>query len=493
MKEKMKAPLFEKLLHHSKAETVSLHVPGHKMGQGFNPIGKEVYKDILTIDMTEIADLDDLHQPEGIILEAEERAAKLFQADHTFFLVNGSTSGNLAMILSVCQPGDKIIVQRNVHKSVIHGMMLAKVQPIYLNPEWIPELGITGSITLSQLIDSLQKHPDVKAVFLMNPNYYGIGIDLTQMIDLVHQYHIPVLIDEAHGAHFGFHPAFPLSSIQMGADMVVQSTHKTLSAMTMGSMLHLKSGFVDLERVKTFLSMIQTSSPSYPIMASLDLTRHWIETEGETLWENALQVVDLLHRKTADLQVMRLKHDINDRYYMDPLKIIIHSRYTNITGFDLQKQLEEKGIYTELSDLFNTLSIITFGTNKKDVERLTNVLKQLDNQLQQKIKRDVDQPMGETLLQDYGLIFHEKESIISLKEVLYGKKKTVFLEEAIGEIAAEMVIPYPPGIPIIQLGEKITKDDITFIMKLRENGARFQGVENPSLATIKVVDLRNKR
>ncbi len=486
-----RAPLFEQLLIHYQSDPISLHVPGHKMGQGFNPLGQEIFHSILKIDMTEINGLDDLHQPEGIIQEAEQRAAKLFQADYTFFLVNGSTVGNLAMVLSVCNPGDKIIVQRNVHKSVIHAMILARVKPIYVIPEMILELGIPGSVSFHHIKEALNKHPDAKAVFLMNPNYYGIGIDITDMVGYIHQYNIPVLIDEAHGAHFGFHSAFPLSSLQMGADMVVQSTHKTLSAMTMGSMLHVKDRLIDVERVRLFLSMLQSSSPSYPIMASLDLARHWIEKEKEALWEKALDLVEWLHDETEGFSILQLNHSLNERYYIDPLKITIHSLYSQITGFYIQKQLEAEGLYTELSDLTNTLAVITMGTKKEDIIRLIKGLRNMEKNAKQllQLKSITKKKTIKEDQIDYEYLFKGKESIISLEGILYKKKKTVSIKDAINHVSAEMVIPYPPGVPIIQLGERITKDAVEYIVELKRNGARFQGVTDTNLETIKIVDL----
>lgn len=484
-----KAPLFEKLLSHNKLTPISFHVPGHKMGQGFNPIGIDVFKEILKIDMTEISGLDDLHQPDGVILEAEQRAARVFRAEHTFFLVNGSTTGNIAMIMAVCQPGDNIIVQRNVHKSVIHGIMLARAIPIYISPEIIPTLGIPGSIKKEQLIETLKSHPDAKAVFIMNPNYYGIGIDLTEIIKLIHDHNIPVLIDEAHGAHFGFHPKLPKSSLDMGADIVVQSTHKTLSAMTMGSMLHVKSKYVDIERLKLFLSMVQTSSPSYPIMASLDLTCQLLDSKGQSLWEDILQVLNWFYEKTHLLKSLIVEHKLNEHYYIDPLKIVIHSQYKNISGFYIQKLLEEKNIYTELADLNNTLSIVTYGTRSQDLELLYKGLNEIDDNIISGLENENIKDTNNIQITEELYSIYNNKSKISLEKIIYGKNKEVSLFDSIGKIAAEMVIPYPPGVPVLQLGEEITQEAINYIILLKNNGARFNGVHDSSLNKIKVLEI----
>ncbi|MFV9511755.1 aminotransferase class I/II-fold pyridoxal phosphate-dependent enzyme [Tepidibacillus sp. LV47] len=479
--------LFEQLQFHYQKNPIPFHVPGHKMGKGFNPLGREFFQDILKIDMTELSGLDDLHQPEGVILASEKRAANVFKAKATFFLVNGSTVGNLAMILAACKPGDKIIVQRNVHKSVIHGLILAKAIPIYVQPEYIPSLGVFGSVSIKTIEKVLADHKEAKAVLLMNPNYYGIGIDLTEIAKLVHQYQIPLLVDEAHGAHFGFHKAFPKSSIQMGADVVVQSTHKTLSAMTMGSMLHVNhQSLIDMDRIKFFLSMIQSSSPSYPIMASLDLTTRLLEEKGEALFTQVLEGIDWFEKEASMLQGIQVNHLLPRQYYKDPFKQIIQSRIPNLSGFDLQKRLEQNNIYTELADPFNTLAIMTYGNTFDDIKALYQALLKIDHSFYDVLKTEGKIiPKMEVNLKP---IDEKSTSLISLDQIIYGKKKVVPFEASFGMIAAEMVIPYPPGIPIIQLGERITKEMISYLLELKEMGAKFQGISDPTISIIKVVD-----
>jgi len=481
--------LFEKLRSHYNQSPVSFHVPGHKLGVGFPPHGKSIFNNILSIDMTEITGLDDLHQPEGVIKQAQLKAAKLFSADQTFFLVNGSTAGNLAMVLSVCQPGDKIIVQRNVHKSIINAMMLARAVPIYITPEEISTLGITGAVTVEQVKDALIKSPDAKAVFIMNPNYYGICIDITDIAEVAHKYDIPLLVDEAHGAHFGLHPSLPPSALQMGADMVVQSTHKTLSALTMGSMLHIKGKLIDIDRVKLFLSMIQSSSPSYPIMASLELSVQWIAEQGEKLWYTALNAVNIL-KKRDSFQTLELFPSIDPKYLVDPLKLIIHSKSSAISGFELQQRLQQKNIYTELADLQNVLAIITFGNTINDLDKLYIAIKEIDQDI---INHSYDLNGFEANQPIYpisdNILNIQSKSEVSLEKVLYGKKESVLFEDSVGKVSAEMVIPYPPGIPMIQLGERITKEVIQYLLLIKEKGAKFQGIQDQSLKFIQVLDI----
>ncbi len=472
---KIHAPIFEKLVRHYKSSIASFHVPGHKMGKAFNPIGKKYYKELLKLDMTEITGLDDLHQPKGIILEAEKRAANLYQADKTFFMVNGSTSGNLAMILATCQPGDKIIVQREVHKSVINGLILARARPIYIDSERITQLGISGGISKSSLINALRMNEDVKAVLITNPSYYGISINIKCISDIVHKYNIPLLVDEAHGAHFGFHPRFPSSAIQGGADIAVQSTHKTLSALTMGSMLHVKSKYIEIDRLGMFLSMIQTSSPSYPIMASLDLTCAWLESEGDRLWDKTFVNLDNFYKKAINLKNINVIHNFeNDNLLLDPLKIIIHSNNRSYSGVSLQENLENKKIFTELADLYNILAIISNGTSNKDLNNLLSSLMKIDNEIStNKIKKTNLQ----SLIFDY---YPDSNGLkeVSLDKMLYSRTTIVPMFEAIGKIAAEMITPYPPGIPVVQIGEVISKESIEYLLQLKKIGINIYGVYN---------------
>lgn len=482
---KTNAPIFDKLVSHYKKSTASFHVPGHKMGKGFNPMARKYYKDLLKLDMTEISGLDDLHHARGIIFEAENRAANLYGADKTFFLVNGSTSGNIAMILAVCKPGDKIIVQRDVHKSVINGLILARARPIYIDSERIIQLGIAGGIKENSLIAALKTNKDVKAVLITNPSYYGISINVKKISEIVHKYKIPLLVDEAHGAHFGFHSRFPSSAIQNGADISVQSTHKTLSAMTMGSMLHIKSKYIDIDKLGMFLSMIQTSSPSYPILASLDLSRSLIESEGEKLWDRALVGLDNFNQKAINLRNIKVIHNLkNDKILLDPLKIIIHSKNRCYSGVSIQRNLENRRIYTELADLYNTLAIISSASDRGDFKNLLSALIKIDNEIN-----------GYKIIQDNNedIIFDYYPDSIGLKEVsldkmLYSRTTMVPMHEAIGKIAAEMIAPYPPGIPIIQIGEVITKEIAEYLQRLRKTGVNVQGIYiNEFVNNIKVI------
>ncbi len=287
-----RAPLYEAVIAHASKGAVSFHVPGHKSAKGAAGAGSDTLSGVMSIDFTEIAGLDDLHHPQGAIMEAQQLAAQCFGADATFFLVGGSTVGNMAMILSVCEPGELLLVQRNVHKSVIHGLMLAGARAVFLPPRRDTQTVQLVGVEPEAVSKALDLYPEAKGILVSNPNYYGLGMELKQLAELAHRHDKPLLVDEAHGAHYGFHPLLPASAISCGADVVVQSTHKMLSAMTMGAMLHVKGNRVEQGLLRQRLVMLQSSSPSYPIMASLDLSRMQMHTAGRESIQRGLEAVN---------------------------------------------------------------------------------------------------------------------------------------------------------------------------------------------------------
>lgn len=287
-----KLPLFEALLAHHQKNSSSFHVPGHKNGVLMPEAAKLWYRSLLPLDVTELSGLDDLHHPSGVIKEAEQLTADLYRSERCFFLVGGSTAGNLAMILATCEEGDTVLVQRNSHKSILNGLRLAKVQPIFLQPKFDREAQIATCLDEDDVIENIKKFSDAKAIIITNPNYYGFTVSLKNIVTEAHKYDIAVLVDEAHGAHFGHQSSLlPKSALEDGADVVVQSAHKTLPAMTMSSYLHFNSKLVDIEKLAYYLQVLQSSSPSYPLMASLDLARYFLATLTEEQLLNTLKSI----------------------------------------------------------------------------------------------------------------------------------------------------------------------------------------------------------
>lgn len=455
-------PLYDALMRHKEKAKASFHVPGHKNGQVFSQMAKSEFEALLALDQTELTGLDDLHDPSGSIAEAQQKTALLYGAMSSYFLVGGTTAGNLAMILSVCGQDDIVLVQRNSHKSILNGIRLAKATPVFLTPDFDEQLGLATAVSEATLREALRAYPEAKAVILTHPNYYGVASDLRSLIELAHRNKIPVLVDEAHGAHFVLGEPFPRSALAEGADIVVHSAHKTLPAMTMASFLHFNSQLVDRETVEMYLQMLQSSSPSYPLMASLDLARHFLSEITEDEIDTLLKSIEQFKRKLRSIQQIT----VVDSELVDPLKIIIKSN-CEASGFALQKSLEERGIFTELADESRVLLVCPLAP-------LMNV-DETANDLQAafacfKISRKHE---------DYSFALSSMVSTLTLKydemKSRDNEIKIVPLGESSGEIFAEDIIPYPPGIPVLLKGERATEQTIKQLLELAKQGARFQG------------------
>lgn len=460
-------PLLEALLKHKKHDPISFHVPGHKNGSVFEDKGKAYYEKILSIDLTELSGLDDLHNPSGVIREAERLAAKLYGSTYCHFLVGGSTIGNLAMIMATCKPGDSVLVQRNSHKSIINALKLAKVNPIFLHPDFDHEAQIATCLNENQVIENIEIHSQAKALILTNPNYYGFTVPLQEIISTAHKYQMAVLIDEAHGAHFSHHSKlFPASAVSQGADIVVQSAHKTLPAMTMCSFLHYKSELVSIERLRHYLQLFQSSSPSYPLMSSLDLARHYfahLTTERVTLTLEKIKEFKEYLQAIPQLKVIESKD-----YVVDPLKVTVQAK-CGITGFELQSLLEEEAIFTELSDTHNVLFVLPLEINIDLVKVAETIKEKLSSYryLEERNKLEQDTITGKAV----------SELKLSYEEMDFAPRELVHIEQSVGRIIAEEIIPYPPGVPFLLSGEEITLNDVEKLKELQNSGVYFQGTD----------------
>ncbi|MCZ6942899.1 aminotransferase class I/II-fold pyridoxal phosphate-dependent enzyme [Bacillus mycoides] len=453
-------PLYEALMEFKERRLLSFHVPGHKNGLNFPQKASGGFKDILSIDVTELTGLDDLHSPFECIDEAQQLLAEVYGVHKSYFLINGSTVGNLAMILSCCGEHDIVLVQRNCHKSIINGLKLAGANPVFLNP-WIDEVhNVPVGVRDEVIKEAITKYPNAKALILTHPNYYGMGIDLEASIAYAHAHKIPVLVDEAHGAHFCIGDPFPKSALVYGADIVVHSAHKTLPAMTMGSYLHINSRLVSEEKVSSYLSMLQSSSPSYPIMASLDIARFAIAVIKE---EGHDEIVEFLRRFKEGLrsipQIAILQYPSQDE-----LKVTVQTR-CQLSGYELQSVFEKVGIYTEMADPYNVLLILPLQVN----EGYMKAIEIIRLAMQQYKVKDKTASIRYTYKGEISPLPY------TYKQLERYETKLVSIEEAVDMIAAEMVIPYPPGIPLIMYGERITQEHTKQITHLEKTGARFQG------------------
>jgi arginine/lysine/ornithine decarboxylase len=467
MKNQSRMPLFEALIKHSKNRPTSFHVPGHKYGVLLQHHLKEdhYFKEILKLDATEITGLDDLHSPEGVIQEAEELLADLYEVKKSFFLVNGSTVGNLAMVMAACKQDDLILVQRNCHKSVLNALNLAKVRPVFLEPDYDRYWKVASGVSLETLEQAITRYPSTKAIILTYPNYYGLVSDLQAICKLAHHHHIPVLVDEAHGTHLIVGEPFPASAIQCGADVVVQSAHKTLPAMTMGSYLHVNSDLVKIDQINEYLQIFQSSSPSYPIMASLDLARNYLSSYKQEDCNFLINEIARFKEELAAIPSIEVLEFPNK--HGDPLKITIQSR-SGLSGFELQRLFEKEGIYTELADPNNVLFIFPLLKNGQiyPIDETIRKLKSVLADVRQEHVLDETVMHSDTSIAELAIPFSQM--------IKYGTKE-VPISKAEGKVCAETVIPYPPGIPLLLRGELITKGKIMHLNRLVRDGSRFHG------------------
>ena len=485
LEEHKRAPLFDAMKEYIKKDMSAYHTPGHKQGKGIDPellelMGENVFK----MDLCELPEVDNLHDAVGVIKEAQELAASAYSADRTFFLVNGSTTGNNVMIMTVCDPGDKVIIPRNIHKSVLGGIILSGAIPVYVPAIWDDELGIAHGIDVELLEKALIENPDVKGVVLVNPTYYGVTTDLKKVVDLIHKYNRPVLVDEAHGAHFHFHNELPISALKAGADMVVQSTHKILTSMTQSSILHIKEGRVNVKRAKNVLQLLHSTSPSYVLLATLDVARRQAVLHGKELLGRTIKLAeDARKRLNAIPGISCFGREICGKYGIhdvDVTKLVINFSGLGISGFHALDVLNEKyNIQSEMGTLYSVLELVTIGNDKRDLDRLVAAVEDmaLNGDFEKDLRVETKAPPIPSI----------PKAQISPREAFFATTEKVPFANSIGRVCAEIVSPYPPGIPILAPGEVITENIVDYLQLIYNHGAFINGPEDIRLHTIKVV------
>ncbi len=483
-----RTPLYDAIVDYAQKNKVSFHTPGHKHGQGIaKPFRQYVGDKVFRLDLSVMSEVDSLHEPSSVIKEAQVLAAKAFGADYSFFLVNGTTGGNQAMILSVCDPGDKILVPRNAHKSVISAIILCGAEPVYLMPKVDEEQDLILNLTPEQVEEALKANPDAKAVLVTSPNYFGLTADLDAIADVVHKHDKIFMVDEAHGPHLHFHPSLPKGALDSGADLCVQSTHKHLPALSQGSMLHVKGVRVDILRLKTTLQMLQTTSPSYIILASLDMARRQMATEGEKLLAENIRLVEDARKKIGAIPGLACltREKVQEKYPgldLDVTKLVISTKGLNYAGYDLAKILNsEYGIQVELADFRNLLLFTSVGTSPKDLKRMVAALAKIvkdykDLFLNQKRRRLVSFPA------------FVPQKAVNPREALYKPTRKIPFKRSVGKTCAEIVCPYPPGIPVLCPGETVTREIYEYLLRVLDSGCRVNGQSDGKLQTIKVLE-----
>ncbi len=459
-----KTPVFTALGEAAASGVVHFDVPGHKKRMQYGT-QDPFWDQMLRYDFNSTKELDLLSSPTGVIREAEALMADAYGADEGFFLVNGSTFGVLAMIMAAVDPGEKILLPRNVHKSVINGVILSGAAPVFVDPEIDYDNGIANGLSAQKVRETIEEHPDIRAVLVINPTYFGAASDLASIVAYCHDHQVIVLVDEAHGAHFPFHPDFPPSGMAVGADLSTASVHKTGGSLTQSSILLLNEGMVTRTRVRTVLNLIQTTSPSYLLMASLDLARRKLVLEGQTIYDELLREIRRVQEQISRIAGLSvLTRDYVDpkrgRTSFDETKIVVNVRGLGMTGFEVYDRLkDEYGIQVELAETYVILALACIGDDRSTLDALVEALSDLSRRF-----------YGEAPTLDVPQkgFFDKPTTVVSPRNAFYSPKKKVRLEEAEGEVCGESIMIYPPGIPLIIPGEKITRDVINHYLFYEE-------------------------
>lgn len=475
-----RAPLFEALKDHIKDGVTPFHVPAHKHGAGLPEMRAFLGDQMFLMDVNAMADVDDLGNPLSCIDEAQRLAAELFRTDHSHFLINGTTSGIHTMLISALRPGDRIILPRNCHKSAFSGLILSGAIPVYAAVEMNEELGIATGSTYESIKACFHRAPQTAALFLMNPNYYGFTSDLEAFRKLAHLWEAALLVDEAHGGHMYFHDELPIGGMDAGADISAISTHKTCGSLTQSSLLLHRDRTIHADRVLNTLNLMRTTSASYLLMASIDVARRQLAIHGHELMTRTLQLsrharerinnIEGLYAFGKELIDHKAIHDF------DETKLCIHVRRLGMTGFEMERRLrQEYNIQIELADLNNIMAMVTLGDTEENLNRLVDALKSIASKCRLQKFHKV------TMLPEM------PETIVMPRDAYYSPKKTVSLEESVNEICGEMVMSYPPGIPVICPGERITQDIVDYINILKEHNCHMQGTADPFVNHLRVL------
>ena len=462
--------LYQKLTDYAKRDIYPFHMPGHKRISL-----KENIRSAYEIDITEIDGFDNLHHTKEILKDAQQKAQTLYGSKYCFYLINGSTCGILAAISSVVNRNEKILVARNSHKSVYHGLFLRQLKAEYVYPVET-SLGIQGQVTKEQIEELLIKQPDIKAVLITSPTYDGVVSDIKGIAEVVHKYEIPLIVDSAHGAHFGFSKGFPENAIKLGADLVIESVHKTLPAFTQTALLHVCSERVSLDKLKMYLSIYETSSPSYVLMAGMDACMEFLEESGMEYFQKLEENLSTFYKKTSCLKHLKVvrKCDFSklEAFDFDESKILILSKHSAVSGADLQKLLLEKyKLQMEMACGNYTLALSSIMDRKEGFERLAQALIEIDYAFSLEFH----------LCEANQMIFKNNVYKIQTKhlEIFEAQERdteAVLLEEAIRKTSGSYVYLYPPGIPIIVPGEIITKQLVEDIYLCKKKGLEVEGL-----------------
>ena len=473
----MEQSLYEKLYHYKEEDIYPFHMPGHKRNPAFSGGFLPVEEDI-----TEITDFDDLHRPEGLIRQAQERAAGLYGSEETFFSVNGSTAAILAAVSAAVSPGGKILAARNCHKSFYNAVYLRNLDPVYVFPKTDRKTGISCSISPSDVEELLDNNADIGAVFITSPTYDGVVSDVRSIADAAHRHHVPLIVDEAHGAHLHFSGFFPASAVQEGADLVIHSIHKTLPSLTQTAVLHRCSDMVSREKIKRFMSVYQTSSPSYPLMASLDRCFRFLAEDGDK-WFDAYEerLLRLLGELSESRYIPLIGLDPEDEIFaFDRSKILLSAEHVKGGGASLLKRFhEEHRLEMEMASSRYVIAMTSPADTDEGFERLIMAVREMDRTPEEEWVRGGDGSAEGAA--------DRPEKILRPFEALEAETERVSLLECPCRISAEYMYLYPPGIPVIVPGEKIPPRFVQDMERYRAEGMNIAGLKDSTGKTIECV------
>ncbi|MBQ9989510.1 MAG: aminotransferase class I/II-fold pyridoxal phosphate-dependent enzyme [Lachnospiraceae bacterium] len=473
------APIYEALQTFRQMRVVPFDVPGHKHGKGNPELTDFLGEKCVTIDVNSMKPLDNLCHPISVIHEAEVLAADAFGAAHAFLMVGGTTSSVQSMILSTCKRGDKIILPRNVHRSVINALVLCGAVPVYVNPEVDHRLGIALGMQREQVKKAIREHPDAVAVLVNNPTYYGICSDLKAIVKMAHDAGMYCLADEAHGTHFYFGVGMPISAMEAGADMAAVSMHKSGGSLTQSSLL-LIGPKVNAGHVRQIINLTQTTSGSYLLMSSLDISRRNLALRGREVFAKVVNMAEYAREEINAIggyyAFGRELVNGNSIFDFDPTKLSVHTRDIGLAGIEVYDLLrDEYDIQIEFGDIGNILAYLSIGDRPQELERLVSALAE--------IRRRFQRDSSGLLSQEY----IDPEVVMSPQEAFYAAKKSIPLADSEGCVCSEFVMCYPPGIPILSPGERITAEILDYIEYAREKGCSMTGPEDPGIRKINVL------
>lgn len=474
------APIYEALEKFRDMRVVPFDVPGHKRGKGNPELAAFLGEQCVSIDVNSMKPLDNLCHPVSVIREAELLAADAFGAEHAFLMVGGTTSAVQSMVLSCCKRGDKIILPRNVHRSVINALVLCGAIPVYVNPDVDKRLGISLGMSRDQVKKAIQANPDAVAVLVNNPTYYGICSDLRSIVKMAHEADMLCLADEAHGTHFYFGNNMPVSAMVAGADMASVSMHKSGGSLTQSSFL-LTGKNVNAGHVRQIINLTQTTSGSYLLMSSLDISRRNLALRGKSVFHKVVEMADYARDEINAIGGYYAygKELINGDsiFDFDPTKLSIHTRDIGLAGIEVYDILrDEYDIQIEFGDIGNILAYLSIGDRMQELERLVSALAEIQRRYTK---------------ESYGLLsqeYIEPEVVYSPQKAFYANKRSIPINESAGFVCSEFVMCYPPGIPILAPGERITKEILNYIAYAKAKGCSMTGPEDPEIEHINILE-----